>query len=71
MGAIRGKPVELVKCETSDLLVPASAEIVVEGYIDPDPSTFEMEGPFGEYPGYFGGDAGPKHVDQSYVHNPP
>lgn len=62
MGAIRGKPVELVKCETSDIMVPASAEIVIEGYIDPDPDTFEMEGPFGEYTGYFGGDKSPKHV---------
>ena len=62
MGAIRGEPVDLVKCETVDLWVPASAEIVVEGYIDPDPATFEMEGPFGEYTGYFGGDQGPKHV---------
>ena len=62
MGAIRGEPVELVKCETVDLWVPASAELVVEGYIDSDPATFEMEGPFGEYTGYFGGDQGPKHV---------
>ena len=62
MGAIRGKPVELVKCETVDLMVPADAEMVIEGYIDPDPATFEMEGPFGEYTGYFGGDQGPKHV---------
>ena len=62
MGAIRGAPVPLVKCETVDLMVPASAEMVVEGYIDDDPSTFEMEGPFGEYTGYFGGDQGPKHV---------
>ena len=62
MGAIRGKPVELVKCETSDLMVPADAEMVVEGFIDPDPETFEYEGPFGEYTGYFGGDQGKKHV---------
>lgn len=62
MGAIRGEPVPLVKCETSDIMVPASAELVIEGYIDADPSTFEMEGPFGEYTGYFGGDQGPKHV---------
>jgi 4-hydroxy-3-polyprenylbenzoate decarboxylase len=62
MGAIRGKPVELVKCETSDIMVPANAELVIEGFIDSDPSTFEMEGPFGEYTGYFGGDRGPKHV---------
>lgn len=62
MGAIRGKAVELVKCETNDIMVPASAEMVIEGFIDPDPSTFEMEGPFGEYTGYFGGDQCPKHV---------
>ena len=37
MGAIRGEPVDLVKCETVDLYVPASAEIVIEGYLDLDP----------------------------------
>ena len=62
MGAIRGAPVELVDCETVPLKVPASAEIVIEGWISPDPATFEMEGPFGEYTGYFGGDQSPKHV---------
>ncbi|OGQ84052.1 MAG: hypothetical protein A3F90_14785 [Deltaproteobacteria bacterium RIFCSPLOWO2_12_FULL_60_19] len=62
MGALRGSPVELVKCETSDLMVPANAEIVIEGKISPDPATFEMEGPFGEYPGYFGGAASRKPV---------
>ena len=62
MGAIRGAPVELIKCETSDLMVPANCEMVIEGFIDSDPETFEMEGPFGEYTGYFGGDQGPKHV---------
>ncbi len=60
-GAIMGEPIELVDCETVPLQVPASAEIVVEGYISNDPDTFEMEGPFGEYTGYFGGDRGLKH----------
>ena len=64
MGAILGRPVELVRCETVDLQVPASAEIVVEGYIDPDPETFEMEGPFAEYPGYLNEKASPKPVLQ-------
>lgn len=53
-GALRREPVELVKCETVDLYVPAEAEIVVEGYISPDPEDYKMEGPFGEYTGYYG-----------------
>jgi len=44
------EPVELIKCETNDLLVPAHAEIVIEGEVLPDISA--AEGPFGEYPGY-------------------
>lgn len=62
IGAIAGRPVELVQCETVDLQVPATAEIVVEGYIDPNPETFEPEGPFADYPGYLGGKATPKPV---------
>ena len=54
IGAIRQEPVELVRCETSDLEVPASAEIVVEGFISPEPSDYEDEGPFGEWTGYYG-----------------
>lgn len=50
-GAIRGEPVELVRGETVDLLVPASAEIVLEGVIRP--GVREPEGPFGEFPGYY------------------
>lgn len=60
-GSLRGAPVELVRCESSDLLVPASAEIVLEGTISPDPKTFELEGPYSEYPGYYGGQNTPKH----------
>jgi UbiD family decarboxylase len=54
IGSVREAPVELVKCETVDIEVPASAEIVIEGFISPDPSTYEFEGPFGEWPGYYG-----------------
>src|SRR3972149_143888 len=61
-GGRAGAPVERGRCETVPLLVPASAEVVIEGYISNDPKTFEMEGPFGEYTGYFGGDQGPKHT---------
>lgn len=62
VGGLRGEPVELVKCETSDLYVPASAEIVVEGRISPDPKTFQMEGPLGEFTGFYSGDRRPRPV---------
>jgi UbiD family decarboxylase len=51
-GSIAGEPIELVKCRTVDLEVPAGAEIVVEGYVDP--TYREQEAPFGEYTGYMG-----------------
>ena len=51
-GGLRGEPVELIKCETIDMLVPATAEIIIEGEISPG-DTME-EGPFGEYTGYVG-----------------
>src|SRR5262250_1061314 len=51
-GGYRGEPAELVRCETVDLEVPASAEIVIEGFISDDPATYEQEGPFGEFTGY-------------------
>jgi len=54
MGAIRQEPVPLCKCETSDLMVPCSAEIVVEGTIATMPITYEMEGPYGEAFGFYG-----------------
>src|SRR4051794_3615615 len=60
MGAIRGAPVELVKCETVDLYVPATAEIVIEGYLGLDPKTYMMEGPYAEFTGYLSGDRSPK-----------
>jgi 4-hydroxy-3-polyprenylbenzoate decarboxylase len=60
MGAIRGEPVDLVKCETVDLYVPASAEIVIEGYLQLDPAKYAMEGPFAEFTGYLAGDRSPK-----------
>jgi UbiD family decarboxylase len=62
VGGLCREPMELVKCETSDLYVPAHAEIVIEGRISPDPETFQMEGPFGEYTGLYGGKRSPKPV---------
>ena len=51
-GGLAGEPIELVKCLTVDIEVPASAELVIEGRIPTD--AVEPEGPFGEYPGYMG-----------------
>jgi 2,5-furandicarboxylate decarboxylase 1 len=51
-GALHGEPLQLVKCETVDIEVPAYAEIVLEGRLLP--GVREMEGPFGEYPKYYG-----------------
>ena len=53
-GGMRQAPIELIKCETSDIEVPAYAEIVVEGTMSPDPATYEIEGPFGEGSGFYG-----------------
>jgi len=50
-GALQGQPLEVVKCETVDLEVPATAEIVIEGKMYPGKR--QMEGPFGEYTGYY------------------
>ena len=51
-GYLRKKSVELVKCETSDLQVPANADLVIEGYIDPQ-EPLRMEGPFGDHTGFY------------------
>src|SRR5437660_3732107 len=50
-GFIRGKPVEMVKCETSDLEVPANSEIVLEGYVEI--GELRTEGPFGDHTGFY------------------
>ncbi len=58
-GALYGEPVDLVKCETVDLEVPAHAEIVLEGRLLP--KIRQSEGPFGEYPKHYS-PASPKPV---------
>lgn len=50
-GALRNKPVELIKCETVDVEIPAYAEVVIEGKVLPN--IREPEGPFGESTGYY------------------
>lgn len=51
-GALQGRPLPVVRCKTSGLVVPAEAEIVIEGRILP--TVREPEGPFGEFPQYYG-----------------
>ncbi len=50
-GFLRGKPVELVQCETVDLQVPAQAEIILEGYVEL--GELRTEGPFGDHTGFY------------------
>jgi 4-hydroxy-3-polyprenylbenzoate decarboxylase len=50
-GFIRKKPVELVKCKTVDLEVPAESQIVLEGYVEPGER--RVEGPFGDHTGFY------------------
>jgi 2,5-furandicarboxylate decarboxylase 1 len=58
-GALQGRPLPVARCKTSDLLIPAEAEIVVEGRMLP--RVREPEGPFGEFPQYYG-ERGNRHV---------
>jgi 4-hydroxy-3-polyprenylbenzoate decarboxylase len=51
-GFLRKKSVELVKCQTNDLEVPADCDFVLEGYVDPNERT-ELEGMFGDHTGYY------------------
>lgn len=62
-GALLGHPIEMVKCRTNQVRVPAHAEIVIEGRILPN--VREPEGPFGEFPQYYGPRANREviHVD--------
>jgi len=50
-GFLRSKPVEMVKCETVDIEVPAQAEIVLEGYVEL--GELRREGPFGDHTGFY------------------
>jgi 4-hydroxy-3-polyprenylbenzoate decarboxylase len=50
-GFLRKSPLEIVKCVTNDLFVPANAEFILEGYVDID--ELRVEGPFGDHTGYY------------------
>jgi len=60
IGGFRKEPLEIIKCETVDLMVPASAEIVIEAEVLP--GVRRDEGPFGEYTGFQAGGKGPRPV---------
>ena len=66
-GGIKGEAIPVVRAQTSDLLLPANAELVVEGVINLN--SVKTEGPFGEFPGYYGRpEAGCPLVDITRVH---
>ena len=66
-GGIKGEPIEVVRGKKSDLLIPANAELVIEGEIGLN--SVKADGPFGEFPGYYGRpEAGCPLVDVTAVH---
>ena len=60
-GALLGRPIDVVKCKTNSVRVPAQSEIVIEGRILP--KVREPEGPFGEFPQYYG-----PRADREVIH---
>lgn len=58
LATLRGEPMPVVKCTTSNIMVPADAELVIEGYLD-EHGYREMDGPYGEFWGYYGA----MHID--------
>jgi 4-hydroxy-3-polyprenylbenzoate decarboxylase len=53
-GGMRGKALDVVRCDTNDMLIPAHCEMVIEGEVPLDDASMEPEGPFGEMFGYLG-----------------
>lgn len=72
VGGLRGKPVEVVRGKITGLPFPANAEIVLEGFLDPE--IRKDEGPFGEWTGYYAGGMSPQpalRVEAIYHRNDP
>src|SRR5438874_3580809 len=66
-GGVKGEPIPVVKGKTTNLLLPANAEFVIEGIIKPN--SVKRERPFGEFPGYYGRpEAGCPLVEVTAVH---
>jgi UbiD family decarboxylase len=67
LGGVKGEPIPVVHGQATDLLIPANAELVIEGEIRPN--SVRKEGPFGEFPGYYGRpEAGCPLVEVKAVH---
>lgn len=67
-GGIKGEAIPVVRGKTTDLLIPANAEFVIEGLIRPN--SVKKEGPFGEFPGYYGRpEAGCPLVEITAIHH--
>ena len=60
IGGMRGQPVEVIKGPVTGLPIPANAEIAIEGFVEPD--NVRLEGPFGEWTGYYASDHRPEPV---------
>jgi 4-hydroxy-3-polyprenylbenzoate decarboxylase len=60
IGGMRGQPVEVIKGPITGLPIPANAEIAIEGFVEPD--NVRLEGPFGEWTGYYASDHRPEPV---------
>jgi 4-hydroxy-3-polyprenylbenzoate decarboxylase len=60
IGGMRGEPVEVIKGPVTGLPIPANAEIAIEGFVLPD--NVKVEGPFGEWTGYYASDLRPEPV---------
>src|SRR5215468_6134035 len=60
VGGMRGRPVDVIKGPVTGLPIPANAEIVIEGFMDPENE--RIEGPFGEWTGYYASDLRPEPV---------
>jgi UbiD family decarboxylase len=67
VGWLRGAPVEVTKGFYTDLPVPATGEIILEGEMLPPGAGMEIEGPFGEASGYYGGGARPSPVTKIHA----
>jgi 4-hydroxy-3-polyprenylbenzoate decarboxylase len=63
VGALQGRPVEVIQSDRNGLLFPARAEIVIEGEINPDRAGYKKEGPFGEYTGYYSAKGGEEYLE--------